>query len=67
VRRGARELEIPSEEVVPGDIVLLESGNKVPADLRLLQVNNLAADESFLTGESIAAEKRTRSWPRTWE
>jgi len=59
VRRGKREREIPSEELVPGDIVLLESGNKVPADLRLLQVMNLAADESFLTGESMAAEKDT--------
>ncbi|MBN1613334.1 MAG: HAD-IC family P-type ATPase, partial [Deltaproteobacteria bacterium] len=58
VRRASREHEIPSEEVVPGDIVLLESGDKVPADLRLYQVNGLAADESFLTGESIAAEKR---------
>ncbi len=57
VRRGGRKVEIPSEEVVPGDIVLLESGNKVPADLRLVQANGLAADESFLTGESIASEK----------
>jgi magnesium-transporting ATPase (P-type) len=58
VRRGGRESEVPAEELVPGDVVLLESGNKVPADLRLLQANNLTADESFLTGESIAAEKR---------
>jgi magnesium-transporting ATPase (P-type) len=57
VRRGNREQEIPSEKVVPGDIVLLESGNKVPADLRLLQTHSLTADESFLIGESIAAEK----------
>lgn len=57
VRRNGREVVIPAEELVPGDIVILESGNKVPADLRLVQVNGLAADESFLTGESIASEK----------
>jgi magnesium-transporting ATPase (P-type) len=57
VRRGGRERVVPSEEVVPGDVVLLESGVKVPADLRLVDVQGLAADESFLTGESIAAEK----------
>jgi len=59
VRRGGKEEDIPAEEVVPGDIVVLESGNKVPADLRLVQVNNLTADESFLTGESMASEKST--------
>ena len=58
VRRGSREQEIPSEDLVPGDIVLLESGAKVPADLRILQSNNLTSDESFLTGESVATEKR---------
>ena len=63
VRRGGVERELPAEEVVPGDIVLLESGRKVPADLRLLQVQNLAADESFLTGESMAAVKGTGSLP----
>ncbi|MDQ7842073.1 MAG: HAD-IC family P-type ATPase [bacterium] len=63
VRRGGKEQEVPSEEVVPGDIVLLESGNKVPADLRLLQANNLAADESLLTGESVAVEKATGILP----
>lgn len=57
VRRNKKEQEISSEDLVPGDIVLLESGVKVPADLRLIQVNNLTADESFLTGESIASEK----------
>jgi magnesium-transporting ATPase (P-type) len=57
VRRGNKDLEIPSEELVPGDIVLLESGYKVPADVRLLDTNNLSSDESFLTGESIAAIK----------
>lgn len=60
VKRGGKELEVRSEEVVPGDIVLLESGDKVPADIRLLRANNLAADESLLTGESVAVEKNTK-------
>ena len=59
VRRGNQEFEIPSEQVVPGDILLFESGNKVPADLRLIQAQNLTVDESFLTGESISVEKNT--------
>ncbi len=59
VRRNNEEIEIPAEELVPGDLVLLESGDMVPADLRLLMVNNLSADESFLTGESLAANKTT--------
>jgi len=63
VRRGNQEREIPAEELVPGDVVLLESGNKAPADLRLLQARGLAADESFLTGESMAAEKDTGRLP----
>jgi magnesium-transporting ATPase (P-type) len=63
VRRSRQERDIPAEDVVPGDIVLLESGNKVPADVRLLQTQNLAADESFLTGESMAAVKETGSLP----
>ncbi len=57
VRRQGPPIEINAEELVPGDVVLLESGDRVPADLRLVQVNNLAIDESFLTGESIAATK----------
>lgn len=57
VRRASKEFELPSEELVPGDIVLLKSGDKVPADLRLLEAKNLSSDESFLTGESIAATK----------
>lgn len=59
VRRDGKSKEVPSEDLVPGDVVLLESGAKVPADLRLFEANNLASDESFLTGESVAAEKHT--------
>jgi potassium/sodium efflux P-type ATPase len=63
VRRGGKTRDIPAEMVVPGDIVVLESGNKLPADLRLVQANNLASDESFLTGESMAAVKQTAALP----
>jgi Ca2+-transporting ATPase len=58
VRRGGESTRVSAEELVPGDIVLLESGERVPADLRLLEARSLAIDESFLTGESIAAEKQ---------
>ncbi len=57
VRRDGDIQEIPSEELVPGDICLLESGNRVPADIRLLDIKNLAIDESLLTGESLAVTK----------
>ena len=58
VRRAGTEREITAEELVPGDVVLLESGNRVPADVRLHQARALAVDESFLTGESVAVEKQ---------
>ncbi len=57
VRRAGAEESIAAEELVPGDIVLLESGDRVPADLRLLHTKNLEIDESFLTGESVAVSK----------
>jgi calcium-translocating P-type ATPase len=57
VVRGGRDLSVPAENVVPGDRVLLESGNRVPADLRLVEVDDLAVDESALTGESLPVEK----------
>lgn len=63
VRRRGRILTVPAEEVVPGDILLVESGDKVAADLRLIQVNNLRIDESFLTGESLAVEKSEKTLP----
>ena len=59
VRRGGKEINIPGEELVPGDIVSLESGNRVPADLRLITIKNLAIDESLLTGESQAVTKNS--------
>jgi P-type Ca2+ transporter type 2C len=57
VRRGGREKVVDADELVPGDIVTLERGDKVPADLRLLEEKNLTIDESLLTGESIPSEK----------
>jgi len=57
IRRGGAERIVDAEELVPGDIVLLESGKRVPADLRLLLTNNLSIDESLLTGESRAVDK----------
>jgi magnesium-transporting ATPase (P-type) len=57
VLRNGQRYEIPAEELVPGDIVLLASGDKVPADLRLIEVRNLRVEEAALTGESVAVEK----------
>ncbi len=57
VIREGRELEIDSEGLVPGDLVVLSSGSKVPADLRLVKAMELRIDEAMLTGESLPAEK----------
>ncbi|MEN8706759.1 MAG: HAD-IC family P-type ATPase [Nocardioides marinisabuli] len=57
VRDGLRH-EVASEELVPGDLVLLEAGDKVPADLRLVDSSELRLDESALTGESLPVPKR---------
>ena len=55
--RGGEARMIPAEQLVPGDIVLLESGDKVPADLRLANIKNLRTEEAALTGESVPADK----------
>lgn len=57
VRRAGRELVIPNEELTVGDIVLLEEGDVVPADCRIIECNSLTCDESALTGESAGVEK----------
>ena len=57
VMRDDRTLPLDAELLVPGDIVLLESGNKIPADIRLVEVHNFTVDESILTGESIQVAK----------
>jgi Ca2+-transporting ATPase len=57
VVRGGARLVVPSRELVPGDIVRLESGNYVPADVRLVEAVNLRVEEAALTGESVPVEK----------
>lgn len=57
VLRGGEFRDVSAERVVPGDVVWLESGNRVPADLRLLTSQGLEVDESLLTGESLAVAK----------
>ncbi len=55
--RGGERVGLPMTGLVPGDIVLIEAGDRVPADLRLIQARSLRIDEAILTGESVASEK----------
>ncbi|MGC2079053.1 MAG: HAD-IC family P-type ATPase, partial [Xanthobacteraceae bacterium] len=59
VVRGGETRMIPADQLVPGDVVILESGDKIPADLRLIDAKNLRTEEAALTGESVPADKGT--------
>jgi Ca2+-transporting ATPase len=61
VRREKREMRIPAAELVPGDVVLIEAGDRIPADIRWLHTVNVKVEESALTGESVAVEKHART------
>jgi Ca2+-transporting ATPase len=58
VKRDGVLVEVPAEEIVVGDVVEVASGDKVPADLRIIEANNLRLDEAVLTGESLPQEKK---------
>lgn len=61
VSRDGKKRQIPAEELVPGDIVLLSSGDKIPADLRLIRIHELQVNEASLTGESDTVSKTTET------
>lgn len=63
VKRDGHEQELSAVELVPGDLVRLISGDRIPADLRLIETRNLSVDESMLTGESQAVRKKEKSLP----
>lgn len=60
VERDGRQLEIPASQIVPGDVVILESGDKIPADGQLLESHVLQINESILTGESLPVQKSAK-------
>ena len=61
VLRDGQEADVPARDVVPGDVIRLAAGDRIPADGRLLEAINLQADEAALTGESLPVEKQTES------
>ncbi len=61
VLRGGKVREVPASELVSGDVVVVEAGDRIPADLRILESNDLRCDESSLTGESTPVEKSTKA------
>ncbi|MBN1167099.1 MAG: HAD-IC family P-type ATPase [Methanospirillaceae archaeon] len=64
VTRDGEEIQIPAEDLVPGDLVYLESGSRVPADIRLYNAIDCSIDESILTGESVPVQKKIYSLPK---
>lgn len=67
IQRDGKTLKVSSHELVPGDIVYIFEGTKVPADGRLLEINNIQADESMLTGESLPVHKTIDTLPEKTE
>ncbi len=63
VLRDGHRQTVPAPELVPGDIVFVEAGYFIPADIRLLEAVNLSVEEASLTGESVPREKDCRSTP----
>ena len=63
VRRGGRLERVPADDLVPGDIVLVEGGDTITADMRLIEAAKLEVDESALTGESVPIGKRVQALP----
>lgn len=62
IRKGA-EKKVPSTDLVPGDLILLQTGDRIPADARIIEEFNLKVDESSLTGESVPVQKITDALP----
>ncbi len=62
VLRDGQKTVLPAEQLVPGDVVMLQGGDKVPADMRLYDANNLQIDEASLTGESVPVAKATEAF-----
>ncbi|HII81259.1 MAG TPA: calcium-transporting P-type ATPase, PMR1-type [Methanosarcina sp.] len=63
VVRAGKEVKVPSSLLVPGDILILQAGDRIPADARLIEAQSLKIDESSLTGESVPVEKNTKIFP----
>jgi Ca2+-transporting ATPase len=67
VLRNGKEIKIPAKEIVPGDVIVLYTGDKIPADARLIEAVNLKVDEAALTGESAPIGKSTKELPEDTE